>query len=85
MNGFEEMFGDELCGREDSSLKQGITTKKKKGAIGILLLILAIGVVAVLAVITKGEIIPDILEEGVDGLFEAFPKSKKKKKSKEAE
>ncbi len=85
MNGFEEMFGDELCGREDSSLKQGITTKKKKGAIGILLLILAVGVVAVLAVITKGEIISDILEEGVDGLFEAFPKSKKKKKSKEAE
>ena len=85
MNGFEEMFGDELCEREDASLKQGITTKKKKGAVGVLLLILAVGVVAVLAVITKGEIIPDILEEGVEGLTEAFPKSKKKKKSKGAE
>lgn len=84
MNGFEEMFGDELREREEP-LKQGITTKKKKGAVGILLIILAIGVVAVLAVITKGEIIPDILEEGVEGLTEGLPKSKKKKKSKEAE
>lgn len=83
MNGFEEMFGDELKEREDSSLKQGITSKKKKGAIGILLVVLAIGVVAVLAVVTKGEILPDILEEGLDSVFEAFPKKKKKNKGAE--
>lgn len=75
MDGFNEMFGDELKQRKPKSCK-----KKRAVIVTAVCALIFIPLFAVLFIVSDGEIAFDVLGDGIEGVVEGIKKKTKKKK-----